>query len=70
MGTRRLMRTRLSVDLIHIDLSLAEARVFLDELTHVRGGARLPKIRQVCKDLEVTLMLVTPKVGKISSAKT
>jgi len=64
------MRTRLSVDLIHIDLSLAEARVFLDELTHVRGGARLPKIRQVCKDLEVTLMLVTPKVGKISSAKT
>ena len=31
--------------------------MFLDELSHVRGGAKLPKLRQVCHELEVSLTL-------------
>lgn len=55
------MRLQISDGHVFIDLSVAEARVFLDELVHVRGGARLPKIRQVCDALEVTLGLVAPR---------
>lgn len=43
---------------VHIELSPAEARVFHEELSHVRGGARLPKIRQVCVELEKAFSLM------------
>lgn len=42
---------------VYIDLSVAEARVFLEELSNVRGGARLPKLRQVCAGIETSLAL-------------
>ena len=51
------MKIHRSEDNIHVELTIAEARVLLDELAHVRGGARLPKIRQVCAGLETTLEL-------------
>jgi hypothetical protein len=48
-----------------IELSSAEAHVLLEELSHVRGGARLPKLRQVCLGLEVIFNLaVPPFLGK------
>jgi hypothetical protein len=54
------MRVRYATDLICVELSPAEARVLLDELSHVRGGARLPKLRQVCAGLEALFTLVAP----------
>jgi len=33
---------------VQIDLTVEEAGVFLEELSHVRGGSRLPKLRQIC----------------------
>ena len=56
------MKIRRTEDLFHIDLTPAEARVLLDELLHVRGGARLPKLRQVCAALETLLELVKSSV--------
>ena len=49
------MMIRREDDRVQIDLTGAEARVLLEELAHVRGGSRLPKLRQVCVGLEVTL---------------
>jgi hypothetical protein len=46
-------------DAVCIELSSAEARVLLDELSGVRGGARLPKLRQVCDELEASFALTT-----------
>jgi hypothetical protein len=54
------MKIRRSDDSVHIDLSLAEARVLLEELSGVRGGARLPKLRQVCVGLEALFSLMAP----------
>lgn len=54
------MRIHRSVDHIHIDLLPAEAKVLFDELSNVRGGARLPKLRQVCVELEAALAVVVP----------
>lgn len=51
------MKIRRTVDSIAIELPFAEAKVLLDELAHVRGGARLPKLRQVCHELEVAFEL-------------
>ena len=56
------MKIRRTDDLFHVDLTAAEARVLLDELVHVRGGARLPKLRQVCSGLETLLELVKSSV--------
>jgi hypothetical protein len=42
---------------IHISLSGAEAMILLEELETLRGGARMPKIRQMCFELRTTLML-------------
>lgn len=42
-------------DRICIDLSPAEACVFLDELSDVPGGTRLPKLRQVCAAISTVL---------------
>lgn len=58
------MKITRSLDTICIELPPAEARVLLDELAHVRGGARLPKIRQVVAELEATFSLETPKKGR------
>lgn len=55
------MKIYRSADSVHIDLSIAEARVFLEELAHVRGGTRLPKLRQVCDGLEALFTLMAPK---------
>jgi hypothetical protein len=51
------MKIRRTVDSVCIELPFAEAKVLLDELAHVRGGARLPKLRQVCHELETTFEL-------------
>ena len=40
------------LDSICIDLSPAEAVVLFNELLDVPGGTRLPKIRQLCEELE------------------
>lgn len=60
------MRLRWRENTICVEFTPAEARVFLDELSHVRGGARLPKIRQVCKELESVFEIE----GKNSTAGT
>lgn len=52
------MRIHLEGTRVQIDLTGAEARVFLEELAHVRGGTRMPKLRQVCAGLEATFMLM------------
>lgn len=43
-----------------IEFKPSEARVFLDELSHLRGGARMPKIRQICAELELAFGLGEP----------
>jgi hypothetical protein len=48
---------------VQINLTGPEARVLLEELAHVRGGSRMPKLRQVCAGLEALFML-TPKGKK------
>jgi hypothetical protein len=53
------MKIRRTIDTVCIELPFAEARVLFDELSHVRGGARLPKLRQVCRELEETFALET-----------
>jgi len=45
---------------VQIDLTPTEAQVLLDELSNVRGGSRLPKLRQVCAQLDTSLKL-TPR---------
>jgi hypothetical protein len=55
------MKIRRTPDSVCIELPFAEARVLLDELSHVRGGARLPKLRQVCHELETTFSLEDSK---------
>lgn len=42
---------------VHVELSVAEARVLIEEMAHVRGGARLRKFKQVCEGLESTVAL-------------
>jgi hypothetical protein len=51
------LKTRRTVKIIYIEFSPAEARVLLDELSDVRGGARLPKLKQVCRELEMALVI-------------
>jgi hypothetical protein len=46
-----------STGYIHIDLSGAEAAVLFEELENVRGGSKLPKVRQVCEGLKESLGL-------------
>lgn len=63
------MKIHRSADYFHIDLLPAEARVLLEELSHVRGGARLPKLRQVCVGLEALLTLIKPEKCEESGTK-
>lgn len=51
------MKIHRSIGYIHIDLSGAEAAVLLEELENVRGGSRLPKVRQVCEGISNSLGL-------------
>ena len=62
------MKIRRTADSICIELPPAEAKVLLDELAHVRGGARLPKIRQVVAELEAAFSIDTPKKNKASTS--
>jgi len=62
------MKVRRFVGRVCIDLSAGEAHVLLDELSNVRGGARLPKLRRVCEELERSLTLV-PVVGPIEKGE-
>lgn len=63
------MKIHRSTNFIHIDLTVSEARALLDELENVRGGARLPKLRQVCASLEASIS-ITPTPVKIGRPKT
>lgn len=63
------MKIRHSLGFIHIDLSAAEARAFLEELAHVRGGTRLPKLRQVCAGLEASFSLAGSTTKSASAGK-
>lgn len=58
------MKIRQALNSISIDLTPAEASVFLEELSNVRGGARLPKIRQVCAEIERSLALLAPPIRR------
>ena len=49
------MKVRRDIDTVHIELTSIEARFFLEELANVRGGNRLPKLRQICRELELAL---------------
>lgn len=51
------MKIHRSTGYVHIDLTGAEAAVLLDELENVRGGSKLPKVRQVCEGLKNSLGL-------------
>ncbi len=55
------MKIRRTADTLNIELPFAEARVLFDELSDVRGGARLPKLKQVCRELETALELETSR---------
>ncbi len=54
------MKIHRSTGFIHIDFSGAEAAWFLEELETVRGGAKFPKLRQVCFELRTALALGAP----------
>lgn len=66
------MKIHRSPGLIHLDLSGAEAAVLLEELENVRGGSKLPKVRQVCEGLKRSLVLdaamAPKKMGRPKSA--
>lgn len=55
------IRRAANSDSICIELSGAEARVLLEELSDVRGGARLPKLKQVCLGLATLLLPFEPQ---------
>lgn len=52
------MKISRTTDGFAVVFTQAEARAFHDELEHVPGGSRLPKIRQVCRALDVELNVV------------
>jgi len=51
------MKVEQSEYTVRVELTLAEMRVLLDELLDAPGGARRPKIRQLCNALETHLKL-------------
>ena len=65
------MKIRRSVDHILIDFTGAEARAFLNELLDVPRGTRLPKLSQVCTELDVALKLpvVLPQPVRLTVVK-
>lgn len=55
------MKIHRSAEYIHIDLTGAEAAVLLEELENVRGGSKLPKVRQVCEGIKESLAFIGTK---------
>jgi hypothetical protein len=55
------IRRDTSTAAIHIELSPPEARAFFEELLDVPGGARLPKLKQVCQGLGALFAPVEPQ---------
>lgn len=43
-----------------IEMSTAEARVFLEELSDVQRGSKLPKVRQICAGIAVAFKYPVP----------
>ena len=60
------MKVHSTPGFIYIDLSVAEAKALLEELLDVRGGTRMPKIRQVCQALEARFELTAAPPPKKS----
>jgi hypothetical protein len=40
---------------LHVFLTGGESRALLEELLNVPGGSRMPKLRQLCHELEAAL---------------
>lgn len=40
-----------------LEMNAFEARAFLEEIAHIPGGSKLPKLREVCHVLEVSFGL-------------
>lgn len=59
------MRVKRSDEGFRIEFAAAEARVFLEELLDVPGGARRPKIRQACAQLELAFKGVDERAGRV-----
>lgn len=51
------MRVTRSNGHVHIDLPIAAGRFLLQELLDVKGGSKLPKVKQLCKELEAAFAL-------------
>lgn len=49
------MKVGRSEDQVRIEMSPAESRVLLEELANLRGGSKMPKIRQLCEGVELIL---------------
>jgi len=58
------VKARRFASTLSLELSYQEAQVLLDELSDVRGGARLPKLRQVCDEIRSSLALPMPALVK------
>jgi len=63
------VKIQLSDARVQIDLTRAEACVLFEELVHVRGGSRLPKLRQVCAGLAAVFMLMPKGKGKTNDQR-
>jgi len=58
------MRVKRSDDGYRIEFATGEAKAFFDELVDVPGGARRPKIRQVCHELELAFRGIDERAGR------
>lgn len=54
----KIVRLRMSDNSISIEMKPLEMRAFLEELAHILGGSRLPKVREICRALEVQFGLI------------
>lgn len=51
------MKVRRFTDNMRVELTSTDALMLLEELEHVPGGSRLPKIRKLCEELAVAFGL-------------
>jgi hypothetical protein len=58
------MRVKRSDDGYRIEFAAGEAKAFFEELVDLPGGARRPKIRQVCDQLELAFKGVDERAGR------
>ena len=67
------MKIHRSTGYIHLDFSSAEASALLEELETVRGGSKLPKIRQICEGLRqsfaLNALMAAPKMGRPKTSR-